>query len=110
MYFITLFSKLQQVDEFIWDFGDAVFAGNFSSLDAAREQLLTNCQEHFGDIYDYAIIQDVEENTMAPAVTYQELYSRTYSTTITNDCYHVEPAYERIELPPPLDDYIQIFF
>lgn len=108
MYFITVFTKFEKVDEFDWDFGDTQMIGYFYTLSQAQKIVTQNICDICKNTYEYAIIQEVEEDALYPTVINQELYQAKNMTT-EDDRYNPNLTYEQIKIPQYLNDCVQIF-
>jgi len=97
MYFITTFQRLQKDDKGWLDFGDERTVGFYSNLKNAQESVISNAGDMCETIYEYAVIQKLEEG-LYPTVEYQELY-KIKDIVDERGFYNFNLTYEQIEIP-----------
>ncbi len=100
MYFVTTFSKLEK-DELGWyNFGSIRTVGYYADLEDARKTVINNAGDICETIYDYAIIEGVEQG-LYPITKLQELYKvKDITKTVDGkEYYNPDLTYEKIDLP-----------
>lgn len=101
MYFIAAFSELNKNELDIWKFGSIKTVGYFKNLEKARNIVEKKAYDFNETIYNYVIIEEVEENTLHPEINHQELYQIKNITVKDNgkEIFNNDLTYEKIDLP-----------